>query len=319
MNVCWKKSLLPLLLLGSYGCKGLATPTVPNAMIQTHQIKMQGTISSDDNDPNRKKLDTEPRTVPPFTAIAVSSGIQVKFVEMTRTVVNVSANQTDLANISTTVENGVLVIDEQGDSTHHGPATVVVGNPHLSKVTLEGAAGIDAQQLDDPSLEVTATGRASVMLAGSVGNLKLSLNEATRMLATLTGKCRLSGNCDGGSIATITAPFSSVDFEASDAGKLGLNGLLATSVQLKGSGGSKIECGGKADSLTVDATGAAHFDLAGLRAQDGKIIDDEGGSIDLDVVGTLVANVSNGSRVVYRKKPRNLVPTVESGGQILQK
>lgn len=108
----------------------------------------------------------------------------------------------------------------------------------------------------------------------------------------------------GGSQASITGFSSSHDFEADLSGGSRLSGdITAGDADFELSGGSQVNLEGVGDDLFIDASGGSQLDLEDFPIDDASIHLSGGSRATINISGTLDADLSGGSRVLYVGEP----------------
>lgn len=101
------------------------------------------------------------------------------------------------------------------------------------------------------------------------------------------------------------------------AARLDLGARRGGRLRLVVSGGGEVVGTGRADELTVRASGGADVDLAALRAERARVVGSGGAAVRLHARERLRAELSGGARVTYRGRPR--VDRATSGAAGLQR
>lgn len=108
----------------------------------------------------------------------------------------------------------------------------------------------------------------------------------------------------GGSQASITGFSSSHDFEVELSGGSQLTGdITAGDADFELSGGSQVNLEGVGDDLSIDASGGSQLDLEDFPIDDAAINMSGGSRATINISGTLDADLSGGSRVLYVGEP----------------
>jgi hypothetical protein len=261
-------------------------------------------------------MKTETRTVTEFHGIQAESGINVKYIKAPNRLVNITAADNVLERVKATVEDGVLHLELTGNITGNTQIVVAIANPHVDRIELSGAVKGEFENLDEPALEVSLEGAATLGITGNVGALDLDISGAAKLKATLTGDTQLKGKAGGGSVADLSGRFMGADLELTGASNATVEGLQAADVSFTADSGSRLSASGTAQSLTVNESGAASLDLASLVAQSCKIQADGGSQAKLNVKQSLTGNLSGGSQVQYAGNPATVSPTLDSGAQV---
>jgi len=125
---------------------------------------------------------------------------------------------------------------------------------------------------------------------------------------------RLSGGSHG-SVVGFTR-----DLDANLSGGSWLKGTLAAgTLDLVASGGSNFRLDGSAQELIARGSGAGRFELADLRAGNGRINLSGGSSAQVNVLGQLDYDLSGGARLEYAGRPRVGQATASGGASVRQR
>lgn len=144
---------------------------------------------------------TETRAVPPFTSVELAGGNSVTILVGDTQSVVVQADDNLLANVTTTVEDGRLVVATTGSFTALTPMSVALTMPSLEGLALSGSGSIAADGIHASALAVALSGnglvratgtsdRLDVTLSGS-GDLELGGLQGHDVRATLSGSGRI--------------------------------------------------------------------------------------------------------------------------------
>jgi hypothetical protein len=207
---------------------------------------------------------TEEREVPPFTAVHIASGLQATIEIGPRKALRLEASEQTLARIETTVEDGQLRVGfKRGNwgTWTSGDVRITVTTPELREVSASGGSQVHGALASNPKgdefvvevsgggeahltgldarrLEASASGGATLDLAGRTDELRVELSGG----AVLKGKnlvardLRISGS--GGAVATVQAT-GEARGTLSGCSQLHLKGGAKSRV--KTSGGSEVD------------------------------------------------------------------------------
>jgi hypothetical protein len=144
---------------------------------------------------------TETRAVPPFTSVELAGGHSVTILVGGTQSVVVQADDNLLANVTTTVEDGRLVIATTGTFTAVTPMSVALTMPSLEGLALSGSGSIAADGIRMSALAVSLSGNGLVRATGAVdrldvdlpgsGDLELGGLQGQDVRATLSGSGRI--------------------------------------------------------------------------------------------------------------------------------
>ena len=213
------------------------------------------------------------RKVGSFTAIKVSSAIDLYLTQSETNQVAVSANTEDnRARIVTEVVGGTLII-KMGDSDGWKSWIKLSDNKAKAYVSIKD---IDA---------LYASGATNVHFVNKIESPKLKIK--------LSGASDIKGEIEAGYISIEISGAS--DYKGQ---------LTAKSMSLNASGASCIQLSGKVDDLSVDISGASDAKLFDLFAK-GAIVNASGASsANINVSELLKADATGASDINYKGNPR---------------
>lgn len=105
-------------------------------------------------------------------------------------------------------------------------------------------------------------------------------------------------------------------FDISGRNTLKIEGYRQPSVDIEASGQSDVKAEGQADELTLDASGASHVDLAGLKARSAEAEVSGGADTTLAPTERAKLDVSGGAEVNLLTTPRSLETNISGGGRL---
>ena len=212
------------------------------------------------------------RKVPSFTAISVSSAIDLYLTQSNKNAVAVSASNDEIRDhIVTEVVGGTLII-RLGDKGSWF-SWRKWGN-------YKTKAYVSIQDIN----ALTASGASNVHLVNTI--------ESPKMRIKLSGASDFKGNIKAGVLMYQLTGASDYKGEIS-----------ANSIDIDGSGASSIELIGKVDDLAIEVSGASTAKLYNLTAK-GAILRASGASnIGVTVTEILRANSSGASDINYKGNP----------------
>jgi len=212
------------------------------------------------------------RKVPSFTAISVSSAIDLYLTQSNKNAVAVSASNDEIRDhIITEVVGGTLIIRLGDKGTWFSWRKW--GN-------YKTKAYVSIQDIN----ALTASGASTVHLVNTI--------ESPKMRIKLSGASDFKGNIKAGVLMYQLTGASDYKGEIS-----------ANSIDIDGSGASSIELIGKVDDLAIEVSGASTAKLYNLTAK-GAILRASGASnIGVTVTEILRANSSGASDINYKGNP----------------
>ena len=212
------------------------------------------------------------RKVPSFTAISVSSAIDLYLTQSNKNEVAVSATNDEIRDhIITEVVGGTLIIRLGDNGTWF--SWKKWGN-------YKTKAYVSIKDID----ALTASGASTVHLVNTI--------ESPKMRIKLSGASDFKGNIKAGVLMYQLTGAS--DYKGQ---------ITANSIDIDGSGASSIELTGNVDDLAVEVSGASDAKLYNLTAK-GAILRASGASnIGVTVTEILRANSTGASDINYKGNP----------------
>jgi hypothetical protein len=227
------------------------------------------------------------RKVPSFTAISVSSAIDLYLTQSNKNEVAVSATNDEIRDhIITEVVGGTLIIRLGDKGTWFSWRKW--GN-------YKTKAYVSIKDID----ALTASGASTVHLVNTI--------ESPKMRIKLSGASDFKGNIKAGVLMYQLTGASDYKGE-----------VIANSIDIDGSGASSIELTGNVDDLAVEVSGASDAKLYNLTAK-GAILRASGASnIGVTVTEILRANSSGASDINYKGNP-NVKESNTSGASSIRR
>jgi hypothetical protein len=177
---------------------------------------------------------TETRPLDAFHAISVDNGMTVFVKRGDAPSVAVTADDNLVSMISTTVENGTLVVTVQGSLTTHSPMRVDVTAAALDSVDQNGGTTVDVEDLSVERLTASVSGGSTLRAGGKV---------ATLLLTAQSGSTADLRNVEAGTVQVSVRAGSTARVNAGDS----ITGECTTGSTLRVSG-SASTAGVSADS-----------------------------------------------------------------------
>ena len=213
------------------------------------------------------------RKVPSFTAISVSSAIDLYLTQSNKNEVAVSATNDEIRDhIVTEVVGGTLII-RLGDRDRTWMSWRKWGN-------YKTKAYVSIKDID----ALTASGACNVHLVNTIESPKIRIK--------LSGASDFKGNIKAGVLMYQLTGASDYKGE-----------ITANSIDIDGSGASNIELTGSVDDLAVEVSGASDAKLYNLTAKGAILRASGASSIGVTVTEILRANSSGASDINYKGNP----------------
>jgi len=212
------------------------------------------------------------RKVPSFTAISVSSAIDLYLTQSNKNEVAVSATNDEIRDhIVTEVVGGTLIIRLGDKGTWFSWRKW--GN-------YKTKAYVSIQDIN----ALTASGASTVHLVNTI--------ESPKMRIKLSGASDFKGNIKAGVLMYQLTGASDYKGE-----------VTANSIDIDGSGASSIELIGKVDDLAIEVSGASDAKLYNLTAKGALLRASGASNIGVTVTEILRANSSGASDINYKGNP----------------
>lgn len=184
---------------------------------------------------------SQQRNLEPFSKLEVSGATSVVFTQGDSSFVKITGSESELGNIQTTVENGVLSVRSKGN--FKSAYKVYVTGPHLKEITATGASKVSLPDtLTEDLLDISVTGASSVKGAIKTGTVQVSATGAS--VVDLSGSTNLAQSTISGA-----STFKSYDLMAE-----------ATRVVTSGASNAKVYASKK---INADATGSSSIKFKG--------------------------------------------------------
>ena len=227
------------------------------------------------------------RNVPSFTAISVSSAIDLYLTQSNTNKVAVSASEEEIRDkIITEVVGGTLIIRLGDNGTWF--SWKKWGN-------YKTKAYVSIKDID----ALTATGASNVHLVNTIESPKIRIK--------LSGASDFHGDIKAGTL----------DYKLTGASEY-KGQVTANNILIDGSGASNIELNGSAEDLSLEVSGASDAKLYGLSTK-GAVVHASGAShAQLNVIEYLKAQSSGASNIDYRGNP-NVKESTTSGASSIKR
>ncbi|HWD41627.1 MAG TPA: DUF2807 domain-containing protein, partial [Fimbriimonas sp.] len=287
---------------------GPSNGSLKGITIETHGMGPQITAEGEATE--------ETRNVPSFHGIDAGSVFRVEYTTGAEAPIKISAQKNVLQHIKTSVKDGVLSLDLDGNFRELKPIVVTISNPHLDDLTVSGAANFKGAGLSESRMKLDISGGSEVTLDGRVGDLNAQLSGAGILHGDALQQTSLKGDLSGGATATLMGTPNLVDVTVGGGSKLSVANVSATRVKLELSGGGQADLKGTTDSLDVSCDGGSTADLSELVAQSAKTEANGGSQIRLDVRKALVANANGAGNITYKGNPGSVTKSAEGASNI---
>ncbi len=152
-------------------------------------------------------------------------------------------------------------------------------------------------------VEITAQKDYSVVVEADDNLLPLIKTEVSGGVLEISSEKKLSTK--NPIRVRISAP-DVENLEISGASKVSLSDLKNAALAVNSSGASKISLAGETSKLTIDVSGASKIDAENLRTEDAAIDASGASHVSVNVSGTLRADASGATKIIYSGSPRNV-------------
>ena len=109
------------------------------------------------------------------------------------------------------------------------------------------------------------------------------------------------------------------DLDVSGAANVNVSGLRGGELSVDASGASHIKVAGEAASVKIDVSGASQIDADNLAAVDAKVDASGAANIAVNVSGTLNADLSGASKVIYSGAPTSVEKKTSGAARVSAK
>ena len=121
---------------------------------------------------------TQTRAIAPFTRIEAAGAMDITIRAGEDQRVAVTTAQDRLADVTTTVEDGTLLIEMEKGSWRRTGLSVDIAMDRLDGLVISGAADIEATGVDSDELELVVNGAGDVTISGACGTARVTVNGA---------------------------------------------------------------------------------------------------------------------------------------------
>ena len=224
------------------------------------------------------QISTEQRAVAPFEKVSVATGIDMVLREGQQNVL-VESYENILPFIETEVSGNTLFVRLK-------PHTYIRGNAHM-------VVYVSAEYFSS----VEASGGAEVDITGVLTSQKLQLVA--------------SGGSDFDCTENSTLRCNEITLNVSGGGEADLH-IVCTKLSVNASGGSEVTLSGEAETASIDLSGGSRIEAFSLLTTTLQAVLSGGSTAEVNVADYIAANLSGGSRLIYKGSPR--IDLDSSGG-----
>jgi hypothetical protein len=193
-----------LLALGTFTLVAQASQTINlgNVTITNGVSIVNGQVVSASPDfvHGSGKIKEETRSLAPFNSVHISLPADVMVSKGTSPACTITADDNILPVITTQVSGGVLTISQSKSFASNTQMRVQIVTTSLSKLVADGSGDITLKGVDEPKLELVASGSGGLRASGRVDSLQARLEGAGDMslfdLRARTADVLLDGSGD---------------------------------------------------------------------------------------------------------------------------
>jgi len=256
--------------------------------VQAQQIKGNGNVQSQD------------RNVGSFSGINNSCSADIFISKGESGTIKVVADENLLEYITTTVQNGILVIDTKGSFWNSKKMEVYLTMNNLTSMELNGSGNVSCA---DP----IPGNNVNIKLSGS-GDLKANL-ESKNLTLSISG----SGN------ANISGIRGNLETSVSGSGDIDASNLQLANCSATVNGSGDMNLGGSAENLSLKISGSGDINAYNLKAVNVIVSSSGSGDVVVNVVDKLKANLNGSGDITYSGSPGMVDVDARGSGEVYKK
>lgn len=256
--------------------------------IQAQQVKGNGNVQSQD------------RNVGSFSGIKNSCSADIFISKGESGSIRVVADENLLEYISTTVQDGILVIDTKKSFWNSKKMEVYLTMNALTSMVLNGSGNVN---VSDP----LSGNNVSIRLSGS-GDLNANLEVKNLELG-------ISGSGD----VEFSGVRGDLKISISGSGEVEASNLQLENLSTSTNGSGDMKLSGTAVNMTSKISGSGDINAYNLKAVNARITCNGSGDIVVNVVENLQANLSGSGDVTYTGSPSMVDVDARGSGEVYRK
>ncbi len=228
-----------------------------------------------------KNVTTEDRQVSDFTAVSVSSGIDLYLTQGNKETLKLEADENLMEHIITEVENGVLKIYSKKNLRKYKKLEAHLTFKELDKIS--GSAGADVfaeKRIKADKMYVNMSSGSDIKLKLKAPKIRLNMSSGSDGIVDFEGKSVKINASSGSDVEMLASNLD--DFTANI------------------SSGSDIMIQGSAQIVNINASSGSDMDAFDFTVANATIDASSASDIDITVMGKLTVNASSGSSVSYK-------------------
>lgn len=223
---------------------------------------------------------SETRTLGEFTQVRVAGSVDLEARVGAPQSVVVEGDDNLLANVSTEIDKGVLVVAaKESYSTRLGLRVKIVA-PRLEGVAIAGSGDAVIEGVKTPSFRIHVAGSGDAVVRGATDDLDVTVHGS---------------------------------------GDVTFSELAAKKVAVTVMGSGDVRLRGTTDDLTVDIHGSGDVNCADLRAKQVQVTIAGSGDAQVYAAESLEANVFGSGDLTYDGEPPRVKRSVTGSGEILKR
>lgn len=197
---------------------------------------------------------TQIRDVMPFTQIEVSGAASVEFTQSDTLQVKVVANENEIANVFTTIQDGILTIKSKGNFKYS--FKVYIKGNTLSKIVVNNASKfVTSNTLLVDSLSINASGASEVTLISKSRTIDLIISGASNI--NLTGNTQYLSSIVSGASTLKAYKLNSMYANITTSGAATAKVMAIEKLNANATGASSIKFKGEPKDVTAEASTAS--------------------------------------------------------------
>ena len=256
--------------------------------LQAQQIKGNGNVQSQD------------RNVGSFSGIKNSCSVDVFISKGESGLIKVVAEENLLEYISTTVQDGILIIDTKKSFWSTKKMEVYITMDNLTSVELNGSGNLS-------STDALTGNNVKIRMSGS-GDLKAKLEVKNLELA-------ISGSGD----ADFSGVRGNLEITLSGSGDVAASNLQLENCNTSTNGSGDMNLSGSAVNLSIKISGSGDLNAYNLKAVNAKITCNGSGDSVVNVVENLQVSLNGSGDLTYTGSPSKVDVDANGSGEVYKK
>lgn len=198
-----------------------------------------------------KAQTNQQREVAPFTSLEVSGATSVVFTQGDSAKVKVTAGESEIKNVQTTVDNGVLSIQSKG--TFRTSVKVYVTGPFLQEITATGASKVTiTDTLKTGRLNINVTGASSVK--GTIKTDSVNVSASGASAVELAGSTKTSQSTISGASMLKAYDLFSENTRITTSGASSAKVYASQKITADATGSSSVKFKGNPEDVSAEAS-----------------------------------------------------------------